>query len=230
VKFRVVSWNIELGRNLDQAADELRTIEPLADADIVLLQEMDDEGTAFLAGELAMDHHYDSPAPHPLTGKPFGNAILSRWPLLEAAEVRFPHRARVQGQLRGATKAVVDLQGTHVTGYSVHIETVLMGTRRRSAQVRTLGSDAGRTPAPHMVIGGDFNAATARSRRAFDAALGEAGLLRATNDERGTFERFGRSFALDHIYTRGLRVLASGVAAEPGASDHQPVWAELEAP
>ncbi len=226
-RIRVVSWNIELGRNLGQAASEFLSTDRLADADIVLLQEMDDEGTRSLAESLGMESRYTAPDVHPATGRPFGNAILSRWPMSEPAEIRLPHTARFQGQLRAVTAATVDVDGTPVAAYSVHIETVFLGTRRRSTQVRTLGGDAAGHRVSPVVIGGDFNTASQRSRRAFDGELERLGFTRATGDDVRTFTRFGRSYGLDHLYSRGVAVVDSGVAPDPRASDHQPIWAEF---
>ena len=78
-----------------------------------------------------------------------------------------------------------------------------------------------------VVIGGDFNSASARSIRVFDSAMGEAGFTRASATVGSTFERFGRPFTLDHLYAHGLRAQVSGVVASASASDHQPVWSHF---
>lgn len=227
---RVVSWNIELGRNLDRAAEELKTLGGLEGADVVLLQEMDDSGVRSLADALGMDYRYAAPADHPLTGRPFGNAILSSWPMGEVESVPLPHTAAVQGQLRAATVATVDVNGTTIVAYSVHLETVLLDLRRRAAQVRVLVADTEQRVDPHVVIGGDFNSASTRSLRRFTAALEQAGFDHVSDRDAVTFQRFGRSFALDHLYTRALRRVDGGVVGRATASDHQPIWADLEIP
>ena len=45
VTLKVVTYNICLGRNVEQAIEEFRSLEPLQAADIILLQEMDEVGT-----------------------------------------------------------------------------------------------------------------------------------------------------------------------------------------
>lgn len=63
---------------------------------------------------------------------------------------------------------------------------------------------------------------------AFDELLSDAGLERVTDASMTSFRRFGLSFALDHLYVRGFAVRSVGVERSATASDHQPVWAELE--
>ncbi len=221
---RVVSWNIELGRQVDRAAEELTELPELSNVDLLLVQEMDPEGTQRLAERLGMDYRYSAPAEHPMTQLPFGNAVLSRWPMSEVVDVALPHTARVQGQPRCATSTTVTVNGTPIVAYSVHIETVLLGLKRRSDQVSAIAQHAAEVAESRVVIGGDFNSASARSIRAFDSAMGEAGFTRASATIGTTFERFGRPFMLDHLYSRGLRVQESGVVASASASDHRPVW------
>ena len=223
---RVVSWNIEHGLNIAQAASDLTTIPDLQDPDILLLQEMSGTGTEELAAQLGLDYRYFAPANHPETGLPFGNAILSRWPMEETEFHELPHTARIQGQPRSVTGTVVVVDGMPVATFSVHIETVLLGLRRRAEQVDTLRS----TTVDHdtVVVGGDFNTASRRSTRCFDTVLSKAGLHRNSNSDAATFHRFGRPFTLDHLYAKGLERIASGVAAGATASDHLPIWATFE--
>ena len=223
---RVVSWNIEHGLSIAQAATDLTTIPALQDPDILLLQEMSGTGTENLAAQLGLEHRYFAPANHPETGLPFGNAILSRWPMGETEFCDLPHTARIQGQPRSVTWTVVVVDGMPVTTFSVHIETVLLGLRRRAEQVDTLRS----TTVGHdtVVIGGDFNTASRRSTHCFDSVLNKAGLYRTSNSNAATFHRFGRPFRLDHLYAKGLVCVASGVAAGATASDHLPIWARFE--
>ncbi len=232
---RLVSWNIELGKNVELAAEELAATRisnrPLAEADIILVQELDDVGANTLATKLGMDLRYEAPASHPDTGRPFGNAILSRWPMGESEMVTLPHTAFVQGQPRAATTTTIEVAGSTVRAYSVHLETVLLDVPRRVRQVRTVADDTRKRSAPIVVIGGDFNTASRRSSRAFNRPLSRAGFSRVSAPNAKTFERFGRPFTLDHLYAKGhLAIDDCGVIAEARASDHQPVWADLHVP
>ncbi len=109
----------------------------------------------------------------------------------------------------------------------MHLETVLLALRRRVAHVESV-AEAAAEDRYHCIIGGDFNTASARSLRTFDSPLHSVGFDRATDGSMASFRRFGRRFALDHLYVRGLIARSVGVETTSTASDHHPVWAELE--
>lgn len=224
---RVVSWNIELGQNIARAAFEIDQNEWLRAPDVLLVQELSPAGASELGDRLDMDVRFAAPATHPKTGMLFGNAVLSSWPMGEVMEIPLPHTSIVMGQRRAVTSAVVAIDGTEVIAHSVHLETVLMDVRRRAAQVRTLANATLGSTQP-SVVGGDFNAASARSLRSFDLPLRSVGFDRVTDQSMKSFRRFGRRFALDHLYLRALAASAVGVEATPKASDHQPIWAEVQ--
>lgn len=223
---RVVSWNIELGRNIEQAADDIQHSEHLRDPDVLLVQEMAPHTVADLADRLCLDFRFAAAASHPKTGTPFGNAILSSWPMSDVIETPMPYTATVMGQKRSAASAVLDVNGVEVVAFSVHLETVLLATRHRVAQVRSVAEVTNFHSHP-CIIGGDFNTASARSLRNFDAPLHSVGFERVTDSSMKSFRRFGRDFALDHLYVRDLTAQSVGVEMSSTASDHQPVWAEL---
>lgn len=224
---KVVTWNIELGQNVEQAAAEIHSNPDLREPDVLLVQEMDPEGTALLAQILGLDYRYAAPARHPETGKLFGNAVLSSWPMGEAVVTPLPHTAPVQGQQRAATSASVIVDGVEIMAHSIHLETVLLDVRRRVQQVQAITATVNQRSTKPCVVGGDFNAASGRSLRNFDRPLVDAGLTRITSGLTTTFRRFGRGYSLDHVYTRGLDVQNVGVDPNAGASDHQPVWAHV---
>lgn len=224
---RVVSWNIELGRNIAQAAAEIEASERLRCPDLLLVQEMGPDSVAELGERLGLDVRFAAPATHPGTGAPFGNAVLSAWPMSETIETVMPHTAMVMGQERSAVSAVVTVDGVEVVAHSVHLETVLLSTRRRVDQVEMFAEAADEFLYP-AVAGGDFNAASARSLRKFDEPMFSVGFDRVTDESMKSFRRFGREFALDHFYVRDLTARAVGVEPSPTASDHQPMWAELD--
>ncbi len=227
---RVVSWNIELGRKVDEAATELRTRDELAAADIVLVQEMDPDGVARLAELMEMDFRYEWTDHHPFTKAPFGNAVLSRWEMGPAIAVPLPHSVPLAGVGRCAVMATVSVDGSKVQAASVHLETAILPLRLRMAQVATMVDRlADGTPEP-LVVGGDFNTASIRSVRRTDAAMADAGLIRLTSAGTPTFRRFNREFTLDHLYGEGVKVRDSGVLPDAEGSDHFPIWAEVAMP
>src|SRR5258705_1817958 len=88
---RVVTYNVQWGKHIDRAINVLQTRAPLPDADIVVLQEMDAEGTRRIADALGMSWVYYPAAVHPKLGHDFGNAVLSRWPIVADEKLMLPH-------------------------------------------------------------------------------------------------------------------------------------------
>ena len=78
---RVVSFNVKFAVKVDEAIAVLRDTPALREPDILALQEMDAEGTERIARALEMNSIFFPAAIHPKTGRDFGNALLSPWPL-----------------------------------------------------------------------------------------------------------------------------------------------------
>ncbi len=228
----MVAWNIEHGRKISQAINEIQTTPELAEADVLLVQEMSPDSAAELAEGLGLDHTYGAVADSCVTGKPFGNAVMSRWPINDAETISLPGTAPIQPQPRCAQHATVTVNGQPISAISVHLETAYMRRRGRTAQAKTIATHPmANRPVP-TVIGGDFNSASPLAIKAADRVLAEAAFKRATKANEPTFRRFGRPFTLDHLYARGVADkpwvrVASGVVGDARASDHQPVWADL---
>jgi len=66
---RVVTYNVQWGKHIDRAINVLQTRAPLPDADIVVLQEMDADGTRRIADALGMSWVYYPAAVHPKLGR-----------------------------------------------------------------------------------------------------------------------------------------------------------------
>jgi endonuclease/exonuclease/phosphatase family metal-dependent hydrolase len=152
-----------------------------------------------------------------------GNALLSRWPIGEVAHHDVSdHRFEQRGLL------YVPVQWDEQTLHSVVIHFGLShGSRVRQAQrvvqlARTLPPDE------PVVIAGDFNDWGEK----LDAVFAEAGLHRAQARARAfTFPSRVPVFALDRIYTRGLRCTTTFVprgSTWARMSDHLPLVGEFE--
>ncbi len=227
MRLLAVSWNIEFGLRADEAATILAEHPELRDADVVLLQEMDEPSTAVIAEHLGVNHVYAPASVHPQSDRPFGNAILSRWTLSTPAVSHLPHVAAVQGQPRIALTASLDVGGRQVSAVSVHTETPVLSHRKRLMQFTSLGDDVASLPDERVVVGGDFNTASSRSVQAVTEELARRRLHRMSAGSGPTLRRVGRDFVLDHVFARGFAPVATGVAGVD-VSDHDPVWAEIE--
>jgi endonuclease/exonuclease/phosphatase family metal-dependent hydrolase len=220
---RIVSFNIKHAREIDRAIAVLEG-DSLRGADIVALQEMDDAGVERIARALNLNYAYYPASVHPTTGRYFGPAVLSRWPIEQSWKLLLPHAGWTRGQRRTATAAVVRVEGSPVLVYAVHLETpVQISESERRDQVMAVASDAATHGGP-VVIAGDFNGSTV------GPVLRREGFVWETARVGPTVSLF----SWDHIFTRGLhRVAAAGTGVVRdirGASDHHPVWAVVPAP
>ncbi len=219
---RIVTWNIELGRDIEGAIACLTGRSELADADLLLLQEMDEPGVVLLAEALGLHHTYRPSVVHPKTGRPFGNAVLTPHEIVDDRSLPLPHRARVSGVERLAVEATIATPGGLVRAISVHTEIPLLSLRRRREQFRIVAEEARSGPGP-VIVGGDFNTAGPRSRRALLGTMTGHGLQPLPVGTWPTLSRFGRGFHLDHLFGRGVQAVAGGSTGPHPASDHAPV-------
>lgn len=214
---RIVSFNVEYARDIDGAIALFGAEPALRAAHVVLLQEMDASGTQRIAESLGMWYVYYPAILHHRTDRDFGNAVLSRWPIVDDAKLMLPHPSRYAGTHRIATAATLRIGATRVRVYSTHLGTIAdISGGRRADQLRVILADAATHPI--VVLGGDVN----------DSAVGtvaeEAGYAWPTRDGPRT-TRFGR---WDHLFLKGLAIpdtLAAGSVDARGVSDHRPIWA-----
>ena len=221
---RVVTFNVKYGRQAARAASLLRYDPRLANADVVMLQEMDEASTDLVARALSVNYVYYPAVVHPASDRNFGNAILSPWPIRDDVKVLLPHRGRLRNSLRIAVGATIQPGGgAPVRVYSVHMETPagISGSSRRDQAAAVL-ADA--RDHPRVIVAGDFN-----DRGILREAFTADGFRWLTRGIGPTISRF----SWDHIAARGFRLRDCGSAGTiPTArdvSDHRPVWAELVA-
>ena len=218
---KVVTLNLKYGRQVATAIQLLREVEALRDADVIALQEVDDNAAAAIARALSLNYVYYPGAVHPKTGRDFGDALLTRWPIEADAKVPLPHPGRFRHMRRIAVAATIRIRDVPVRCYSVHMETpgAVSAAQRRDQAAAVVNDAAG---FERVLVAGDFNNQGIVAR-----AFQDAGYRWITQGEGHTISHF----TWDHVFTRGLRLrdLASaGVVRESrGVSDHKPVWAEL---
>lgn len=225
---RLVSWNIQFGVEVAAATRELAENPDLRDADIILLQEMDEVGTAALAESLSLNYVYGAPGVHKQTGRNFGNAVLSPWPLGAPDVVRLPYKSAVNGQERVLVHTVVTVAGVPIDVGSVHTEVPSLSSPKRLRQFDQIGLAARSWPSERLIVGGDFNTITKRGVRAVAERMAVVGATRVTEGLEPTLRRKGREFALDHVFVRGLLRVTAGVVTGCDASDHRPIWVTLQ--
>jgi endonuclease/exonuclease/phosphatase family metal-dependent hydrolase len=222
----VISYNIWFGDHIDQALSELREIQTQRTLDIVLLQEMDEIGVEQIARELQMNYVYFPAAIEPTYDENFGNAILSRWPILDPQKLILPHKSLSNRMNRIATRATVHIQGMDILVYSVHTESVFTLPKFKRDQYTAILEDIN-PEAEFVIVGGDFNSFTQTSVEEIEKRYQDAGLGRVSKDGGYSVVKFGIGLSTDHIFAKGFMVQDAGALAGATASDHLPIWVTM---
>jgi len=218
---RVVTFNIKFGEHVEEAAALLARDGQMRNTDVLVLEEMDAAGAERLARAFLMNHVYIPSAVHPSSGRDFGVAILSPWPMSGAHKVTLPYQHRFRKMRRAA--AAVTLHGPlgDVRVYGVHFETPwgLSGRHRRD-QAKAVLTDAADWPGP-IIIAGDFNGTGPAEE------IAKAGFSWLTRNVHNTINLLDA----DHVLARGFcqagTVPAGKMDTVRGVSDHVPVWSAV---
>jgi endonuclease/exonuclease/phosphatase family metal-dependent hydrolase len=219
---RIITFNIKYAVQTQRALELLQSNDDLRMADVLLLQEMDEEGTWRLAEALGMHYVYYPAVRHTRTGRDFGNAVLSHWPIVAHERILLPHTARFTRTRRTATAATLQVGDRQLRVYSVHLATILeAGPRTRAQQLCAVVDDA--LGYDHAIVGGDLNSST----------VAEAAERMGLQWPTATVGWTALGGTLDHIllHDMGMTRRGAGVVRDVrGASDHRPVWIEVAFP
>ncbi len=238
MKLRVLSYNIHkcIG-GVDRRYDPSRIVDVIRklDTDILMLQEVDagvtrskgDKQVDVLGEELGLPYRTWFPNVDVRGGGQYGNAILSRYPLIESSNVDLSVRFKKK---RSALHAVLRVRHDAVdrTVHVFNMHLGLAGYERKQQLQKFLDCH----PFAHLhhdtpvVVGGDLN-----------DVYGGLGTLLAPSGFRGiqkrplTFPAWGPMRALDAIFVRGdvdfMRLSRCDSDLARRASDHRPLVAEV---
>jgi endonuclease/exonuclease/phosphatase family metal-dependent hydrolase len=238
-RFTIVSFNIKFGKNPDKALATIADAD-LDNIDLLLLQEMDLPGTIMIAQQLEYNYVYYPAAIHPSTGKQFGLAILSPWPIRHDRKILLPNLQSSDDIRKIAMTATVWIKGIPVGVINVHLQSGLSPVQTGDQlQVLTgcVFTEVCPQPGapmlsdmPYYILAGDLNTRSTDSVRVADEVLGWSGLRRVAGINRTHKYLPSDMGNLDHIYiSKGMAVRDAGTV--PGffdtGSDHLPVYAEL---
>lgn len=235
---RVVTYNIHhmggarLGKALASDAD-------LAAADVIFLQEViqprDADSSACAVAREGSWHCAYAPG-HGLDGGSLGVAILSRRPLANLEVIELPYyNVRFNAGRRVALAATIDVDGTPVRLYSVHLDNRLDAGERTKQLAPVMDAAAG-WDGP-VIVAGDMNTSpftwvghvvpvpAGTHDDKLEAFVRSRGFTTPVRTSGPTHQWL--SMRLDAIYTRGLRVGDFHVEHGVRASDHLPMWADL---
>ena len=239
-RLRLVTFNVHMIEGA-AIATAIRTDAALARADVIALQEVTHVGgepmsrACVAAVQLGM-HCAFAPGYGTKNGGSHGVALLSRLPLadVEMVELPFNHTLLNSGR-RVALGATVDVAGTPVRIYSVHLD-ARINPAVRKRQLRPVLDAADRRPIA-TAIAGDMNtspfvwigriipvpAGVQDSR--LEKFVRARGFATPTTSSGPTSQWL--AMQLDAVYTRGLAVVDQRVEHGVRVSDHLPLWTDL---
>ena len=242
---RVVTYNIDMGRDPETVATELGANAELARADVWLVQEEEwypTEGStraSRLAAALGMGWLY---VPSKEKGEgTHGLAILSRFPIEGAEMMTLP--ILDDWTRRIAVRADIVVGEVRVPVVNLHLET-RMNITDRILHIRPAVIDL---PTP-VIVAGDMNTnpflwedgsfpilpagQIARTDQAplLDDYMRGIGFATPAANVGPTESHLGVESRLDAIFTRGLGVTEATVERGITASDHWPVWTDITLP
>lgn len=220
---RVVTFNTRFAAAVDSVIAVLRETPALEAPDVVALQEVDAAATDRIAHSLGMRYVYYPAIVHPKYRRDFGNAVLSRWPIMDDEKLVLPHWGRFRKSERVATAATISVAGVPLRVYSAHLGMVTeIGPDSKREQVATILADA--AAHPRVIILGDMNS------HSIGKTFRQAGYSWPTEHNRRTIHTWN----WDHVFLKGMVLVhdsATGVVTRTrGASDHKPVWAMVASP
>ena len=239
MKLRVLTYNIHkcIG-GVDRKYEPARIAEVIRklDCDVLMLQEVDagvtrsrgDRQTEVLGKELGLHHHTWFPNVDVRGGGQYGNAILSKYPLIESTNIDLSIRWKKK---RSALHGVIRVRHDDVDR-TVHLFNMHLGLARFERRIQLkkfvdchpFANLHHETP---IIVGGDLNDVYG----GLGDDLAPAG-FRGIDKRPLTFPAWGPVRALDAIFVRGnvdLQKLSrcdSQLARR--ASDHRPLYADLE--
>ena len=249
IPVRLMSFNIHHGVGHDERHDlpRLATLLASVDADVLCLQEVDrhygerteEVDQALLLSraldmQLAWGPAIDEPGPKGKPHRQYGNALLSRLPIL----VSDVHQLPGGGEPRCALRTMIELDGGALWVTNTHLTT--RSPEERAMQAAEL-ADLHTEPMETGVLVGDFNASPdspelGRLRERFTDAWhlarardDQAGWRFWRDDEGDTFPSKSPRTRIDQAWVSGgVAVASARVVDAEGASDHLPLVVDLE--
>ena len=267
------TYNIHYGVGTDGKYDILRIADAVAAADIICLQETvrgwphNDyaDQTAEIGRRLNRYFRFHGPMEADASTvsadgiianrrRSFGNAIVSRWPILWSRGVMLPKMRLMNGfdLQRGYIEAAIAIPSGALRVYCTHLSHV--GPRQRLPQVAALidgvkrAALAGGTcdgtapysfmwqePAPAVpasaIVAGDFNFTPAQSERLSGKPISCADAWTAAGNGEEKVDSFPREGRIDHVFvTHDLipKVKKAWIGHGIDASDHWPMFVEFD--
>jgi len=233
-QFKFVSYNVNLFKNLKGLQNDFATIQDLRDADFVNFQ----EASGMIGGPSnfvepfakALSMNYVFAPAMTLWGEDYGNAVMSRWPIVSVRKTILPPSGSEKCNHRIAVETIIQVGSRRILVTSIHLSTrfpdsLTGGDKLRVQQFKAgLQSVAEQTEYPAF-ISGDLNSFVPAGLSGIIDLATQFGFTNARPDPGITYPLF--HFDLDHAFARGFTVVESGIISRARGSDHYPIWTVL---
>jgi len=231
-EIKVVSYNIAKSKNIDSAIFEFQNKPELKNADLILLQEMDEQAVITISEALNLNYIYYPISHYPKGKRNAGNAILSTQHIENPQKILLPHHTFLGKGKRISCSAKIKLGEKTVAVHSVHLETIKLKRKKRVEQLQEVllhlyNHD---DKSDYCIIGGDFNTMYKKDFTLMNKVLEEHGFESNTLNigKTGSVPLNILKPQLDHIYSKGFKQIDSGKCEDCIASDHIAVWTTLK--
>jgi endonuclease/exonuclease/phosphatase family metal-dependent hydrolase len=234
VRVRVLSYNIHHAEGVDKVLDVERIARVISSAqpDLVALQEVDRRAKrsksvdqpAELSRLTGLQVAFGSNIP--LEGGDYGNAVLSRWPIVRSENHRLPNVDA--GEQRGVLEVHLEAPGTRtpVVLWATHFDHRSNDAERR-ASAQSIEARLLQQRDVAALLVGDLNDVPTSSTLTLLSMM----WTRTNNDVLPTIPVAKPARQIDYVLFRPVerwRVVETRVLDEAVASDHRPLLAVLE--
>jgi len=246
---RLVTFNVHFGQDISAIVDVFKQNSNLAQADIILLQEIEHHTkesmprAAQIAKALRLDFVYVPARKLSLNRGTHGLAILSKLPLSGTKAIRLPVYKLLRLRPRVAVGTTVEIFGKKIKIYNVHLNGPL-NYHKRVLQLRAVLNHIYQDVENQMtVLAGDFNtipmvtlAGThlplfySNQKKKLNVYLKSMGFDTRCQSVGHTyvFKKGLARFQLDGIYTKSAPLVQFGLERSVKVSDHFPLWADIK--
>jgi endonuclease/exonuclease/phosphatase family metal-dependent hydrolase len=229
---RVVTYNIHRSRGMDRRTRPHRVAAVLRaiDADVIALQEVIGPGPTGVSQieeiGAALGMGWAMAPARRLRGHQFGNALLSRLPIVHHAKHDLTWKTCEERCLQ---RADIDARGHTLHVYNVHLGTAILERRHQAQRLSAIVTDRHVTGA--KIVLGDFNEWMKGLTTLLLSNRMKSVDLRSYLRRRRTYPGFFPILHLDHIYYSGrleiLSVEMPRTRLSLLASDHLPLVADI---
>ncbi|NLJ84298.1 MAG: endonuclease [Halanaerobiaceae bacterium] len=229
VELELLTYNIQRGIGLDGRLDLERTASVIrgSGADIIGLNEVDvrtgrsgfRNQAGYLAEALEMNYAF-GPSIRGYIGS-YGNAILSRYPIIDVENIFLPVLEGSEGENRSLLKARLDLGGGRII--NILLTHLSLNLEERREQIKWINQYLEKLEDPYILMG-DFNT---EAREVLYYIREEKGGLVSLVDNSKTYPADLPVKGIDLFFSDGRVTVLEEYTIDSPASDHLPLYLKI---